>query len=573
MNDTPDYKLANLQRRELALLETRKTILKQEGQKALESILDAPAPATLIQSFSNQDLYYLMHKIGPSDFIPVLSMAASGQWEYILDLDVWDNDRIDCRHMTRVLDILFQADPQRLMRWLVKEKPDFIEYYYFRQMEIRIREHDALPPEDHEDFITFDDQFYFRFLKTPKGEDPEGETGLSADDRAPELIETMLKTVAAMDLSVFQGLLLESASILPAETEEEQFRLKNARLAEQGFLPAHEAIGIYQPVRSDRLKPRQGALLYKTDPFDPDMALPPQYHAQYIRGETLFEQSFSQVREHLRLDLDSELAALINKVISADKIKIRKKEDLEQAVWKTLRFLSCGLEVLIGPAQPTTPFTGAAVLEKYFLADIFRAGSSRSIELRTRMMQWHAGSFIRSRTLPLSFLDEQWLGVAGGLLLDRPLFFDNFRTGSEMYRPFETLGEIEDTRRTVDEIIAVDTVLKQIDPDTGAADLRIITWKTLMLTLWAKNRIGLEPDLSAIETAVFRPFFKQMFEAANRQIREDDFLLWISERTGVDVPDAFLRTARNLFAELEDEYGQVETGRIDPRFIVHFLLQ
>ena len=72
-----NYKLANVARQELKRRTLRQEILVSDSQKALDMILEAPSPATLIQSFPDQDLYYLMHKIGVHDFTPVLALAAS----------------------------------------------------------------------------------------------------------------------------------------------------------------------------------------------------------------------------------------------------------------------------------------------------------------------------------------------------------------------------------------------------------------------------------------------------------------------------------------------------------------
>ena len=119
MNDQTDYKLINIQKKELKLRTIRHEILVSESEKALDLILDAAAPASLVQSFPDQDLYYLLHKIGPDDFIPVLSMATSDQWEYILDVEAWDNDQLDIDNITKTFDLLFQADPQRLLRWTI----------------------------------------------------------------------------------------------------------------------------------------------------------------------------------------------------------------------------------------------------------------------------------------------------------------------------------------------------------------------------------------------------------------------------------------------------------------------
>lgn len=168
MNKKTDYKLANVQKKEMKLRGQRHEILVSESEKALELILDSRAPASLVQSFPDQDLYYLMHKIGPDDFIPILAMAKSEQWEYILDVDAWDNDRFDLEYMSKTFDLLFKADPHRLLRWVIKEKPDFFEFFLFQNMEIKIREHDQLPPSDSDDYITFDDKFYFRFPDKPQ---------------------------------------------------------------------------------------------------------------------------------------------------------------------------------------------------------------------------------------------------------------------------------------------------------------------------------------------------------------------------------------------------------------------
>ncbi|HCY85320.1 MAG TPA: hypothetical protein DHV36_09330, partial [Desulfobacteraceae bacterium] len=95
MSDTvTPHQQANLARKALKLEKTRQEILQSEGQHALDMILGSSSPATLIQSFPEQDLYYLMHKVGIHDFTPVLARASSQQWEYILDVEVWDDDRL-----------------------------------------------------------------------------------------------------------------------------------------------------------------------------------------------------------------------------------------------------------------------------------------------------------------------------------------------------------------------------------------------------------------------------------------------------------------------------------------------
>jgi hypothetical protein len=575
MNEPIDYQLANLKQRELKLRAQRHDIIVSDGEKALDKILDAPSPVTLVQSFPDQDLYYLMHKVGPDDFVPVLAMASSQQWEYILDVEVWDGDRFDLDTMTRVMDLLHQADPKRLLRWGIKNKPAFFEYFLSKQVTVYIREHDELPPSDFDDYITIDDKFYFRFpQKQPVGDD---EMPVPTESRpAWELIEQMLKQVADMDLSVYHGLMLEMTSLLPVEVEEEEFRLKNIRLAEKGFTPTHEAIGIYQPLPLDRL--RQRPEIFTGHQFDPDIPLPPQFFRSHIEGDDLFSSALQDVEPAFMLQLESELAALINKVISADKIKLRSRGDLEKAVEKARAYLNLGLMIITDNKKQTVPAHKA--LSQYYLEDIFRTASRACIKLKTQAENWFATSFMNAHHLPLSFLDETYLGVIGGLLLDRPLFFDNYLSG-ELYRDFAFISDIEQTRDALEQIIALDDILGQLSVDTATFESGLLTYKTLLLTLWAKSRLGLPATLDPITIKAFKPFFTALFHTSDDhdgqdEIRITDLKLWVSEAAGIEedqLPEAFSLVLDMLIDQLDKEYGRVRPEDLDPRFIPHFLLK
>nr|WP_320014117.1 DUF6178 family protein [uncultured Desulfobacter sp.] len=583
-----DHQLANKAKKELKLQKMRRDILVSEGSKALDMILEAPSPATLIQSFPDQDLYYLMHKIGIHDFIPVLALAASSQWEYILDVEVWDDDRLNTHMMTQVFSLLFKADPHRLLRWTIKEKPSFVEYYFSQKMRIFIREHDELPPEDFDDYITLDDKFYFRFPDSPSvaDENPEGEL-LPQDapredglpDDAPELIEQMLKTLAAMDLSVLHGLLLETLSLLPAEVEEEQFRLKNIRLAEKGFLPTHEAVGIYQPIAGKNLTPRP-EITRDPHTMNPDIPMPPMFFTQFLIGDNLFAKALEQINGQGGIPgLDSELAALINKIISADRIKIRNRESIEKPLEKTMSTLSLGLEVLLEGSKAGVEAAGNLIY-KYFLEDIFRTGAREGAKLQTMMRKWYEKSFIGAKKLPLSFLGETYLGIIGGLMVQRPMFFADY-ADKVLYRNFGSLSDIRATRRQLDEIICLDDFLNRLDVDIATFTFGVLTYKSMILTLWVRDRMGLNSSkplsLAPIEISEFKDFFTQLFgpDETIGDTQAKDLGLWAAQASGVhevDLPTALQGILYRLLRELESEYGHVRTQDLDPRFMPMFLL-
>jgi len=63
-----------------------------------------------------------------------------------------------------------------------------------------------------------------------------------------------LEKLAGYDFIQYQKVFLETIHVLPAETEEEAYRLRTVRLAEKGFLPFSEAVGIYKPMTPDEIE-------------------------------------------------------------------------------------------------------------------------------------------------------------------------------------------------------------------------------------------------------------------------------------------------------------------------------
>ena len=133
----------------------------------METILDYPQSAALVHSFSEEDFYFLIHDIGLEDAYPLLALASDRQWEYIVDLETWQKDRIELISITRWLDLLFRINPNRFVRWALDNKTELLEFYLHKNIEVRIRENDQDPSDFGDDFFTYDDTFYIRFLDDP----------------------------------------------------------------------------------------------------------------------------------------------------------------------------------------------------------------------------------------------------------------------------------------------------------------------------------------------------------------------------------------------------------------------
>ena len=187
------------------LARQRREILKLAPPKALDAILNATQPAALVHSFAEEDLYFLIHDIGIEDSLELLSLASNRQWEYLLDIELWEKDRIEMGYFTRWLDLLFKVDPKRFIKWFLDEKTELGEFYLFKNIEIKIRESDQDPSEFGEEFFTFDDTVYVRLREDVfKQDSDDGEFDQTSQEQRDAFLLKFFKALAEYDYIVYQ---------------------------------------------------------------------------------------------------------------------------------------------------------------------------------------------------------------------------------------------------------------------------------------------------------------------------------------------------------------------------------
>lgn len=568
------------------LAEQRKIALAQPAEKAMDFILNTPHPAALVHSVPETDLFFLVQDIGPEDSLPLLALASNAQWDFILDMGVWKKDRIENRSLTRWLNLRFLADPDRFLRWFQNEQTEFIEWYLFRNLQIRVLETDEEPADIPDAFMTIDHRVYFRFLpESADVPDSEDQSDVSAtNEERYTFITRFLEKLYSDDPIQYQNVMLESQTILPAETEEETWRVRNIRMAEKGFLPFDEAIGVYQPLKPDEIPKRIITRKRTGEPYLPV----PAYPFRMLKADNVFVRSLKTLEQDRILpEIQTELASLINQLVVADQKKIVSKADIEEVVKKAAGYLSIGLERLSAKSQDDARC--ASLIRSRLLSGIFRVGYGAALELKWQAGGWLKKSWFSKKKLPLSFWGEAWVGVLGGLLIKKPLFFDNYQTGV-LFREFGSLADIQATQVLLNHIIQFDQLLGAMDDDL-ALFLRSVpsgqslSYKNLILTRWIQCHLGLSPGIVPIPMNSFILFFRKLFGKAGkaepakpRRIRKamkSSFLHWLSEKTGWTFRELTERSGpemERLFAELEAELGAVAEADLNPRFIQLFLV-
>jgi len=564
------------------LAETRHQVLALPAEKALQAILAHPQPAALVHSFSDEDLHFLIHDIGLENALPLLSLASNRQWEYMLDMETWNRDRLDFQATTAWLQMLLSADADRLAKWCYEEKLEWIELYLFRNIELRIRESDQSPSDLGEGYFSDDDTFYVRFVDYPVTT-PQEEAFKRLRN---EMLGQLLRRLSIFDHLRYQGLLMEAVGLIPGEMEEEMSRLRNVRLGEKGFLPFDEAVGVYQPLQPEELAAR-GKKMLRTQAAD-DTRLPePRITAAFLEGDNLFIRALKQIQApHTLEQLQTETASLCNQVIAADQAVIRGRNQLRSVVSKVSGYLGIGLERLLAGTRQDREKKAAEAIRRHMLIDIFRTGFAAALQLKWQADRWHRESWCRARSIDLTFWGERWLGQLGGLLIDRPKFYDPDRAGSN-YRDFAAMEEIEATGRGLAQVMVLDSLFGKLNPDLAPASIkRSIDYKNLLLTQWARASLKIHPvspetSNPAIPVSLFRPFYETLWRSGEEQRtiadeRKTEFLQWVADQSGLSTTELADRLGwvfEALFDEIEQELARVRAGNLDPRHVHLFLLK
>ncbi len=538
--------------------ELKKEILSAGGEEALEMILDSSTPTALVQSFSEEDFYWLIQDIGPEDGLPILSMASNEQWRYIVDLLVWDRDRLSMDSVHTWFKRVLSADTERFINWGLREEPEALYLYLSKSIEVRIKEEDQTPSDFEDTFFTLDGVFYIRVR----------------DERHQDFLKDFFDCLAKYNFELYQRILLNVGGVLPAGLEEEGYRFRSTRLAEKGFLPFEEAIGIYQYLDPRDLMGKDLETIKETEPTSSALT----YSLSSLQGDNLFTLYLKEIDSLKTLErLQTELAGLCNQILSADLQGFDDREVLKQVIQKAGGYLSIGLETL---TQGDLAH-GAKVLEKYHLNRIFRIGYGRALEQKWRVEKWLKHAWVPEAGLGLSFWNQAWEGLLEGLLKKRPLFYAGL-AGKE-YREFRSVDDITHCARRLDQIEILDRLFDSLLAKglPGKADFKNdLTWKSLLLTLWARHELGLPLVMEPITLEDLQAFFRTMWVTGGESLRikEDlktSFIDWLIQdsKLEIDTLNRLAKTFELLFDELEIEYGSVDIDELEPRFIRLFRLR
>ena len=532
-------------------------LISMSGREALDRILEQKYPQQYVQDMTSVDFFWLIKKIGEDDALPILKLASPEQWQYLLDMELWRENRIDPEQISTWLERFHRSDPSRLVKWLGSYGQALAYLYMFKNIQVEIKNLDE-DEEFPEDFITYDGTYFVRILN----KDHE------------EMIGSILREMAKENYEQYQTLILGLAGIIPAEAEENMYRVRNVRLAEEGFLPNEEALSVYAYLKADTLlkdRPLQEHFLSNGEAA---RTLVPMTPLLYSQGNNFLAGVVSRLTDPLLLDrIRLEFAGLCNQIISADGLVVSDFQDLLQVCRKTAGYLSLGLERLTKGALPLLE----QVLKQNPLNDIFRVGFGLALELKWEAEKWVKEAWFHNKGLNSDFWGEEWGPTLSGLLQRRPIFFSG-HLEKENYREFEQWSDVESCKEYLNHMIALDSILENLTskyplPSTRMKD-PLLTFHPILFSFWARKQLKLKPGLAPISVEQMRAFFGNI-RGKTEQVPyrmaeyEEVFvkdLMSLSPECEPAEKTQLEETLTLLWKLFVDEYARVSVSELDERF-------
>ncbi|MBP8608949.1 MAG: hypothetical protein KBI28_06070 [Syntrophaceae bacterium] len=513
-----------------------------------------------VQSLPPDDFFWLIKRIGADDALAVLQKASTEQWQYLLDLEIWAKDVLDAQKTMAWIDRLRRADAARLAAWAFKEQSALVSLALLRKTEIIFKEEEDegdVPPG----YFTLDGSFYIK----------------TWDSSEVQLVEDFLRVLAGTDYSSCRALLLQLASVSPAETEEELYRMRSGRLAEQGFAPFEEALEVYAPLDVNALQTEAKPLLPGALVEAEKKNLVPSASLSGIKNFELLNDAMGMITDPLEADrVRLEFAALCNKLIAADAFScIDDYENLLRVGRQAAGYLHIVTEMLCGGK----PREAAQLLRDHSLATIFRVGFGFALKLQWRARRWLGQNWSAQIGKGPDFWGTPWSDALAGLLFPRPLYFERSRPDRE-YRHFESVEELRETEALLDQAEALDRMLARLEASASATN-NCEKFYPLLFNRWARHLLDLEPSFAPLSRAQAIEFFSILRRGETsvpytmeryRGVFLNEFL---QGAAGLDAKTTLsLRAALNeIWQVFCREYENIRSADLDARWSPYLLIE
>ena len=546
-------------------------VLSLDWNDRLRVIRNSPAPRDLVRSIPDEEVLLTIKGVGEEDALDLIDLSSPGQLRYILDVELWSRDSVDDTKILRWLEYIIDCGEDKVI--------------------------DLLDTVDRELLVIILSRLVYLIPNDPEAPSVPGAGNIVPDDfftilprhpKETERIKLLLRIMRQWDRQKYYRLLFAVHGSADSETEEEALRWRNTRLEERGLMEFDEAVGIYGYLSEEEAKAvAASGVSFREVRHGPEA---PWYPVRLAGGRTLLARALAAVENRDRRNrLRAEIAFCANRLLVADARSIGEIEAMRQAVARLFALTSVGLEYLSAGVMDRV----VEVLNEAYIRDLFQIGFSRTVDLRSLAAEAVRRWWPDWKHEGFRFLGPSEEGVIAGIMKRVPQYYSLIGGRDGDFRDFESMGEIADTRKIVEEIVAAADACfgvlgipgpaeARLTPGSGfAGDMEEVDLHNLLTTGFVNFSVCGEFAITPVDGESIRDLLEPVPGEAesSRCLRPEAvlrFLTWLKERTGTAGIEwkPLERFARKSIAGLEEEAKYVPaTGDPDPTYFRSVLLR
>lgn len=552
--------------------EAVRRLLALPPRRRFDALVESDDAAGLLAALPEDDFALTVLEVGLGEADLLLAHATPDQLVHLGDLRLWRDDAFDLDGAAELFDVLQEAGPEALLRW-IDAADDAVLAVLLSRLAVVASDDVPLPERVEEEALGAPFTLDGVFLLFPRAPGREG------------LLRSLLTLLFDQRHETYLWLCTRVQWMLESEVEEDLRARREGRLVEHGFAPFERAAEIFAPLDPEALRPDPVVEAWRGSEartlFHAPSELPEPTLFLGRAAERLAPADADTLRESLE-----RVARL---VLGAEKMDPGDPEHRRRARIRASRTVSIGIERIAGGDAGA----GAGLLTERPILHLFRIGATVARELHVRAAALsRENPLLRERT-GRALLPAPLREVVDACRLPRPQRpAGRDDEGSVRYEPFAALHEIAAAREALETAGALARFLERglgIPFDFATAiDLRDClpdAWtdvraddvlRTAVVQAGSTGHLRFQP----VDLIAFHRFIESKTEPSDRGLRlipsfREEAETVLAGRHPPDDPEGLPRIRDFLRASLEaleDELGGLDpAGPFDLRFVGGFV--
>lgn len=535
------------------LARLRAQLAAPRGVRRIDALLSHDDAAGVIAALAPSEVFELVHEVGFEDAADLIHLATPEQIQGCLDLDGWNKDQIEIVPMYPWLSSLIDAGFEKLGEVFGALDAELRALIMQRMVKVYDLTLGEEPPDDSEaPFLPTVDRFFV--------------LELLGDEHSQRLVTQLIDDLYRADADLARHTIMAARSELPSDLEEQSYRWRTGRLADQGYVDFYEALDLFRPLDASQVHVGEGTQdrLVGDDRHQLPLAI-----AEEVIGRGFLARAMAAIEDPAEGErLEAALMVLVNNVLSAGRAKPGQAEVVRRGALYATATLSLGLETVVRGDLVRAP----QALQTISMHRLFRVGYTVTHKL-ARLAQ-----ALASRSVAAGSPARE---LVAGLCSPRPLFSRAAdQPPAPGLRPFESQADLRHAgellagltlRVALAEGFGVDVVaLGQAPEPRPALD-------DVMRTALARAAAGGALSGDALSQPELEALRRAMPDGKLSTVTRDAGLEAVRRRLGAAQLTAGGPVLDKLVAawhdDLEGILGGIRDAEIDPRFVEGVLVE